>query len=127
MTHGGTQPYYSKTGALYTGTTSFPMRSTDNGKTWQELKSALPSSSYFVVQGDGNNLYTAPSCACGGGIINQPYFTSPEDDGLTWTAYQAGAQSFGNGPYRMSFDRADRVVYSANWVSGIWALRVIDP
>jgi hypothetical protein len=53
-------------------------------------------------------------------------FTSPESDGLKWTGYQGGAQKFGNGPYRMRFDKVNRIIYSGNWDSGVWALKVLD-
>jgi len=50
------------------------------------------------------------------------YITSPESDGTTWTDYSA--QKFTDGPYRMAFDPTNRIIYSANWNAGVWALKV---
>ena len=61
------------------------------------------------------------------GSGNQPYSVSPEGDGATWTAYKGGTQKFGNGPLVMEFDPVNRIMYSANWQWGIWALKVVDP
>ena len=52
---------------------------------------------------------------------------SAEDDGQTWIPYQGGSQVFGNGPSTMAFDAVGRILYSANWDTGLWALKVIDP
>jgi hypothetical protein len=56
----------------------------------------------------------------------QLYDTAPDSAGTTWTPYQGGAQKFKDGPYRIRFDKVNRIIYSANWVAGVWALRVID-
>ena len=72
------------------------------------------------MTGDGTNLYTAP-CFGPTSIL-----TSSESDGLTWTPYQGGAQAFGNGPNGLRLTSTTRILYSANWDSGFWALRVID-
>jgi hypothetical protein len=124
--HGGAELYRDSKGALYFGGYQYPARSTDNGVTWAQVSTGLQYASYMSMVGDGKNLYTGPSCACGGSPYNQSYFTSLETDGKTWTAYQGGAQKTGNGPYRMRFDKVNRIIYSANWLSGLWALRVID-
>ena len=130
--HGQASLYYAKTGVVYSGASQYPIRSKDNGVTWEKL-STLPYASYMGIMGDGNNIYTLKSCACGGGALpspgsgDQPYAVSPESDGATWTAYKGGAQKFGNGPLAMDFDRVGRVMYSANWQWGLWALRVVDP
>ena len=74
--------------------------------------------------GDGNFLYTAPAYAQG----MQPFFTSPETDGLTWTAYKGGAQKFdGSGPYEMAFDSVNGILYASMWFQGVWALKVTPP
>ncbi len=123
--HGALSIYYTKDGVLYSGANQYPARSRDNGVTW-ELLSKLPSAQYFGVQGDGKSFYASPSCACMGEPYNKPFFTSPESDGLTWTPYQGGAQAFGNGPNGLRLNSTTRILYSANWDSGFWALRVVD-
>jgi len=52
--------------------------------------------------------------------------TSKENDGDTWKAYNDQA-NISRGPYIMDFDRVSRIMYSASWEAGLWALRVIDP
>jgi hypothetical protein len=126
MPHGGNSIYYATDGVLYAGGSQYPVRSTDNGVTWAQL-STLPYAYYYAVQGDGNNLYTLNSFADSGAMYDAPYQTSAESDGLTWTPYQSGAQHFDNGPFTMRFDKINRIMYSANWNAGIWALKVIDP
>ncbi|HEX7668973.1 MAG TPA: hypothetical protein VF395_05300 [Polyangiaceae bacterium] len=54
-----------------------------------------------------------------------PYVTSPETDGVTWTPYREGAQKFTDGPCSMRFDPVNRILYSANWGAGLWALKVL--
>jgi hypothetical protein len=55
-------------------------------------------------------------------LVDEPYITSRENDGATWTPYSG--QTFADGPYRMAFDPIHRILYSANWNSGVWALKV---
>lgn len=123
--HGALSVYYTKEGVLYSGANQYPARSTDNGVTWEQL-TKLPYAQYFGVQGDGKNFYASPSCACTGAPYNKPFFTSPESDGLTWTPYQGGAQTFGNGPNGLRLNPTTRVLYAADWDAGFWALRVVD-
>jgi hypothetical protein len=52
----------------------------------------------------------------------QSYIVSNEDDGVNWTTFND--QTFSDGPYRMAFDEVKRIVYSANWNDGVWALLV---
>jgi hypothetical protein len=52
--------------------------------------------------------------------------TSPESDGANWTNYN-GTQVVPRAPLQMRFDPVARIVYSANWDQGIWALKVLDP
>lgn len=128
IAHGGQSIYYSKTGVLYAGAFVYPIRSTDNGLTWTSItsKGAMPYASYYAIQGDGDLLYTMRSFADNAADYNSPFLTSPESDGLTWTAYQGGEQKFDNGPYSLRFDKVNRILYSANWNAGVWALKVAD-
>ena len=121
MTHGGDQLYRTKTGTLYAGAYQYPVRSTDNGASWRPLTRGLVYSWYMGICGDGNFLYTACSNS------NEPFFTSPEDDGLTWTAYKGGTQKFSSAPFEMHYDPVNRVMYSASWSDGLFALKVDAP
>jgi hypothetical protein len=122
MQHGGTAAYVSKSGALYVGALSNILRSRDNGLTFTAV-APQTSDGYYAVIGDGNVLYTQFGNTGGnGGGTDRPYITSSESDGTTWTPYNA--QKFSDGPYRMAFDPVNRIVYSANWNAGVWALRV---
>ncbi len=118
MTHGGNQLYRAKNGVLYAGAYQYPVRSVDNGASWQPLKQGLVYSWYMGICGDGKNLYT--------GCVNahQPFFTSPEKDGVTWTAYGNGAQTFSEEPFEMGYDAANHILYSASWSEGLLALKI---
>jgi len=117
MAHGGNQLYRTRAGVLYSGGYQYPVRSTDNGASWQQVKTGLVYSWYMGICGDGKTLYTACSNK------NEPFFTSPESDGLTWTPYAGGAQRFSSEPFEMAFDRKNRIMYSASWSDGLWALK----
>jgi len=112
---------------LYAPATPYPVRSADNGITWQKLTDGIGFAYYDAVWGDGNRLYTMRSGGLTGKPYNDPYLTSPESDGAKWAPYQGGVQKFGNGPYTMHFDPINRILYSANWGAGFWALKVLDP
>lgn len=118
MTHGGNQLYRTRTGTLYAGAYQYPVRSTDNGASWQPLTKGLVYSWYMGICGDGDRLFTACTNA------KQPFFTSPEDDGLTWTPYRGGAQTFSAAPFEMHYDSTNHILYSASWSEGLLALKV---
>jgi hypothetical protein len=125
MQHGGVGAFYSKTGALYVGAVSQILRSTDNGLTFDPVG---PSSQdgYYAVIGDGSSLYAqVGNTGANSTGTGQPYITSRETDGTVWTSYNS--QTFSGGPYRMAFDEVKRIVYSANWNDGVWALEVVAP
>jgi len=121
MTHGGNQLYRTRDGVLYSGGYQYPVRSTDNGASWQALKTGLVYSWYMGICGDGKTLYTACSNP------QEPFFTSPEKDGLTWTAYEGGTQKFSAAPFEMAYDPANHILYSASWGEGLLALKVRRP
>jgi len=128
--HGGGSLYCTAAGVLYTGGPSYPQRSADHGDSWQEVKNGLGNWTFYTVQGDGTNLYTTRSFAGNDVKYNVPFYVSSETDGTNWTAYDplgAGAQTFDNGPFTLRFDNINRIMYSANWCAGLWALKVIDP
>ena len=116
---------------LYAGATADAVRIKDNGVTWEQLKDGPGYSYYYSVQGDGTTLYTqhANTGTTNGNFMDKdlthsPYIVSHENDGLKWTPYKGGAQTFINGPFSMRFDPDNRIMYSANWDAGLWALKV---
>jgi len=119
MTHGGNQLYRAKTGVLYSGGYQYPARSADNGASWQQIKQGLVYSWYMGICGDGTNLYTACSNS------NEPFFTSPESDGVTWTAFKGGTQKFSAEPFEMAYDAKNHILYSASWGDGLFALKTV--
>jgi hypothetical protein len=134
ITHGGNDFYYTAAGVLYAGAAIYPVRSTDNGVTWEQLTQGPGYSYYYSIQGDGTSLYTQISftgtnnaTTDGVGATPAPYLTSKETDGLTWVPYQGGKQTFLDGPFVMRFDPGNRIMYSANWDAGVWALKVLNP
>jgi photosystem II stability/assembly factor-like uncharacterized protein len=125
--HGGNRSlYFSKAGAIYAGGNNQMLRSTDQGSTWT-LVGPRFQDGYYQVIGDGNVLYAQEANTGGNSVGPQPYITSPETDGVNWTNYQGGAQKFSDGPYTMRFDPVNRILYSANWRAGLWALKVLGP
>jgi hypothetical protein len=111
ITHGGGTIYYARNKMLYASGQT--MRSSDNGATW----SAVGPNSTWCVYGDGTTLYTGQSFGA-----NQPYSISLESDGAMWKAFNA--QKFSDGPYEMAYDAVNGIMYSSNWSSGVWALKV---
>ena len=114
ITHGGGDIYYTAAGVLYAGGTQ-TVRSTDNGVTWQPVG---PGSTW-TVGGDGTTLYSG-----GGWGSNRPFQVSRETDGITWKDYDT--QKIGDGPYAMTYDSTNGIMYSSSWFSGVWALKVGD-
>jgi photosystem II stability/assembly factor-like uncharacterized protein len=122
MTHGGDQLYRTSSGVLYAGGYQYPYRSTDNGVSWQQISNrGLPYSWYMGICGDGTNLFTSPSAS------GQPFYVSPENNGLAWTAYNGGAQTFSSEPFEMAYDSTNHIMYSASWGAGLLALRTGAP
>jgi photosystem II stability/assembly factor-like uncharacterized protein len=115
MQHGGGQLYYTKDGVLYLSGAPSLLRSEDNGETWDEIG---PPGAYLSVTGDGKALYTAQH---GGGS----FITARENDDTNWTTYPDD-RTFFEGPFQMSFDPYNRILYAANIRAGVWALRVLD-
>jgi photosystem II stability/assembly factor-like uncharacterized protein len=121
--HGLGTVYRSGTGVLYAGAGNYPLRSTDDGKTWSQITDGLANAYYYAVHGDGSTLYTMKSLNFG----SQPfpsYSLSPEDDGMKWTLQDSGKQTFSDGPIVMKYDADSHIMYSANWKAGIVALKV---
>jgi hypothetical protein len=127
--HGGNSLYYGSNGQVYYGGQDFPMVSSDNGATWSQVTGIVNNWYYYGIWGDGINLYTSLSFTgdnggYGGG--NQPFLTSLETDGVTWSNFQGGAQTFTDGPYYMHYEPNSGIMYSANWAAGLLALQARD-
>jgi hypothetical protein len=120
--HGGEAVFRDSTGILYTGGITYPVRSKDNGVSWQELSNGVPSANYYAVISDGTLLYTSTSCACAGTYQMHPFYVSA-DHGDSWNPYP-GDQQFINGPHEMIYDSVNGIIYAANWAAGVWALKV---
>jgi hypothetical protein len=118
MTHGGNQLYRTKDGTLYAGAYQYPVRSTDNGVSWQPLKDGLPYSWYIGICGDGANLYT------GGTGEHQAVFTAPEADGQAWKPLPGGSRNFSTDPFEMRVDHVHHILYSATFGDGFFAIKV---
>lgn len=121
--HGGGQINYTPAGVLYGYGTPHPIRSTDNGQTWTSL-SNIGTFFYYGVWNDGVELYTQGSFASSGGSGIDPsqFLVSPVSNGTTYTNFPSG-QTFLNGPYDMRWDSTNGILYSAQWVAGLWALK----
>jgi photosystem II stability/assembly factor-like uncharacterized protein len=116
MAHGGGQLYKAKGGLYYASAVNGVLKSADDGVTWT-ISSGNPKYTTSVY-GDGNLLYTHQAYA--GGVDS--FYTSPETDGMTWTPM--GGLKSDQGPFEMAFDATNRILYSASWGAGIWALKV---
>ena len=116
MTHGGNQLYRAKNGTLYSGGYQYPARSTDNGSSWEQVKTGLPYSWYMGICGDGDNIYTA------GVNKDQPFFATPERDGLTWKPLSD--QKFSAAPFEMAYDPVNKILYAASWEEGLLAMKL---
>jgi hypothetical protein len=111
--HGGGSIYYTKTGILYASGADRCLRSTDNGATFAPIG---PSGGFNAIWGDGAKLYTMK---CFGPL---PYQTASEADGATWTDFNT--QQFSQGPFEMAVDETNRILYTASWTAGMWALKL---
>jgi photosystem II stability/assembly factor-like uncharacterized protein len=118
--HGACIATYSKAGVLYVGSNNQIMRSTDNGASFT-LVGPKFGDGYYQVIGDGTNLFAQEANTGANSAGPQPYITSPDGDGVTWSPYNS--QTFSDGPYRMDLDSVNHIIYSANFNDGVWALK----
>jgi hypothetical protein len=118
--HGACLATYSKAGVLYVGSNNQIMRSTNNGMSF-DLVGPKFADGYYQVVTDDTHLFAQESNTGSNTAGPQPYVTSPDGDGVTWTAYNG--QTFSDGPYRMEVDMDNHIIYSANFNDGVWALK----
>jgi photosystem II stability/assembly factor-like uncharacterized protein len=123
--HGGNDElYFTQNGYAYGGANHSMVRSTDHGTTWTTIGPSTPDG-YYQVIGDGNVLYAGQANTGKTSTGPVSFITSPESDGVSWTPYQSGAQTFADGPAAMRFDATNRILYAASWDAGVWALKVL--
>jgi hypothetical protein len=113
--HGGGEIYYTKAKTLFASCESGVLRSTNNGETFTAADFGYGTTG---IIGDGTTLYTTAAY----GFNQQPMYTSPESDGLNWTAFNT--QTLDGGPFGMVHDSVNHIIYSSNWSQGVWALKL---
>jgi photosystem II stability/assembly factor-like uncharacterized protein len=124
MQHGGTQLYRAANGVLYVGAQGQILRSTDDGQSWNEVGPNAGADGYYAIMGDGTTMW-AQSANTGGNTSDPdpPYYSSPESDGVNWSPYNANLTFPDNGPMSMVFDSVNGIIYSSNWLAGVWRLK----
>ncbi len=120
--HGSTQLYQAN-GVIYLPSTGANgiFRSTDYGQTWKQVSSGQVN----AVYGTPTTLYSQDSFATGGDYApNLMFATLP--DGTGWFPMpQVPAMRNGAKRVAVSFDGANYIVVSGNWLGGIW--RYVEP
>jgi hypothetical protein len=113
--HGGGSIYYGLGGVLYASSVDGTLRSANNGQSFENAGSGAGNTG---IIGDGTLLYTAPAYGFGA----KPFVTSPESDGRTWSPSPQNIE--GSGPFEMTLDPVNHIVYAAMWFQGVWALKI---
>jgi hypothetical protein len=111
--HGGGTLYRTKDGVWYAAGSKSNIRSADGGKTWTSIGG---HAGYNGIYGDGTYLYTAPNFG------PTPFWFAKESEPDTWSEYSD--QQFKQGPFDMTFDEANGIMYASLWGTGLWALKV---
>ena len=121
MTHGGGALYKAANGVLYAGASNTVLRSTNGGASWTRVGPQMQDG-YYAIVSDGARMYIQ-SGNTGGNTLDPdpPFYTSPENDGVTWTPQNGGAAPFPeNGPFYAVFDPTSGIIMSSNWLAGVW-------
>jgi hypothetical protein len=125
ISHGGINALtIDPSGRLYLGLWNKIVTSTDTGATWTDISSGLVYAGYQAIADDGTTLYTAPSGPdAGTNSQDTGVFTMPVG-GSSWTRMSdptcTGATC--NGPAQAAYDPVHHLVYTANWLAGVWSL-----
>jgi photosystem II stability/assembly factor-like uncharacterized protein len=110
--HGGSTIYLSKAGSLLASGVNGLLQSVDNGAHFSFVETGFSS---LGVIGDGTTLYA------GGETIA----VAPENQLRSWTTgANAPATRPWGGPFELTFDADNRIVYSASYQNGLWALKL---
>jgi hypothetical protein len=113
--HAAGQLYRAKTGVFYLPVLNGILRSPD-GVTWN----LVPNSGniMFGAVGDGTTMFASrgfpwdPST-----VLYEPFWTSPESDGQTWTQLDSPMLSNGG---ELAYDKTRNILYSADLGAGFW-------
>jgi hypothetical protein len=128
MTHGMEQLYRASSGALYLGSVGKIFRSTDNGKSWSDTGAQSSGDGYGGLVGDGTHVWAMLSNTGAGAFGPYKWQMLPEDDvtsspeNSAWEFY--GDTTYPAGPNHMLFDPVNKIVYSANWGTGVLRLKL---
>lgn len=110
---GGSEAYRAHDGSWYVTSSGAILRSRNDGRSWKSLGL---SQNYMGITGDGKYLYTAPIT-----FGNPTHFlAASESKSARWVSYNS--QVITNGPMDMAYDRVHHLVYSSNWLAGVWVL-----
>jgi hypothetical protein len=104
---------YDRDGVLFAAAEGAPVYSEDNGRSWIAIE-ALAGSYYTAMGGDGERVYTR-----GYSETPMPYLGA---SGGEWSPL-LGSELASGFPIAIRFDAVDRILYSANRSSGLWAWR----
>jgi photosystem II stability/assembly factor-like uncharacterized protein len=107
------QMYHAVDGSYYTGSDYGINKSTDGGHTWRQIQNSPHG---YGIIGDGKRLFNSLRNAGD----QKPYFTSPENDGETWTPLASPPMD--QGAVYFAHDPDHHVIYSANTSSGLWRI-----
>lgn len=116
--HTAGQLYKTKDGVFYLGNEYGILRS-ENGIDWN----SVPNSGTKVVGiiGDGDTMFASQFVTCFDFADNlQPYLTSPEADGLTWTTMPSPSSPDIKQGGELDYDKSHNILYSSNCQSGFW-------
>lgn len=112
MQHGGGAKYYTAGGVLYISSAEGVLKSTNNGESFEKIGL---SKAYLSIIGDGTRLIT-------GQHFNSRFVTALESNDAEWTDFNS--QDFDEGPFEMSLDPVNNILYSANIRAGVFALKL---
>jgi photosystem II stability/assembly factor-like uncharacterized protein len=118
--HATGELYRAKSGVFYLPTPNGILRSQD-GMTWTAVPNSGDTMLGFV--GNGTTMYASrgfpwdPSS-----VLYEPFWTSPETDGQTWTQLQSPMLSNGG---QLEYDSTHHLLYSSDLGAGVW--RVVAP
>ena len=108
---GNHQVYVTSDGTHYLGSV-YGMFQSPDGHTWTKLDASPDGDG---MSGDGQRVFTGLRDS---GADQQPYFTTPEQGGGTWTKFASPPMA--NGPVTLRYDSDHHLLYSANTTSGLW-------